>query len=80
MAGRAGGEAGGGVLLEVGAELGGTTCVPVATSPDSEDVRLVCCTEGAAGSQRSGSTAALPAPMSAPGMVGCTEGAAVHCI
>ena len=32
-------EVGVGVLLELGAELGGTTCVPVATSPDSEDVR-----------------------------------------
>ena len=55
-------EVGVGVLLELGAELGGTTCVPVATSPDSEDVRwmgwslddsaevvrVVGCTEGAA--------------------------------
>jgi hypothetical protein len=27
------------VYLELGAELSGTTCVPVATSPDSENVR-----------------------------------------
>ena len=32
-------EVGVGVLLELGAELGGTTCVPVATSPDSGNVR-----------------------------------------
>ena len=65
-------EVGVGVLLELGAELGGTTCVPVATSPDSEDVRwmgwslddsaevvrVVGCTGGAAGSQLSRSMAA----------------------
>jgi len=68
-------------FLELGAELSGTTCVPVATSPDSKTVRwpvigslvgctegaaVVGCTGGAAGSQLSKLMAASPASMSAP--------------
>ena len=56
------------MFLELGAELGGTTCVPVATSPDSGNVRWMGWSmDDSAGGPMTESSSAL---------VCCTESAA----